>query len=125
MDELVQRIVSTVGIDAATAEKAIGMVLGFLKKEGPAEEVNQLFAAMPGAEAAAAAHGGGGGMMSGLMGMMGGGVMALGQQLMSAGLGMGQIQTLSRELFAYAREKGGEDTVGAIVAAVPGLGQFV
>jgi hypothetical protein len=65
--------------------------------------------------------------MGGLMNMMGGGggVMALGQQLMGAGIGMGQIQTLSKEVFAYGREKAGEDVMGGIVGAIPGLGQFV
>ena len=102
--------------------------MAFLKKEGPAAEVGQLIAAFPGAEAAIAAQGGGGGgMLGGLMGMMpgGGGVMALGGQLMGAGLSMGQIHTVSKEMFAVGREKAGEDTMGAIVAAIPGLGQFV
>ena len=48
----------------------------------------------------------------------GGGVMALGQQLMSAGIGMGQITALSKEVFAYGQEKAGEDTMGAIVGAI-------
>lgn len=127
MEELVARISTAVGLDAATAEKAIGMVLAFLQKEGPEAEVAQIFAALPGAEAAAAAGAQeSGGMMGGLMNMMGGGgVMGLGQKLMSAGLGMGEIQALSKELFAAVREKAGEDAVGAIVGAIPGLSQFV
>jgi hypothetical protein len=64
--------------------------------------------------------------MGGLMGMMGGGgIMGLGQQLMGAGLSMGQMGDLGKELFAYGREKAGEDAMGAIVGAIPGLGQFV
>ena len=51
--------------------------------------------------------------------------MALAGQLSAAGLSMDQMQTLGHELFAYGREKAGEDTMGAIVGAVPGLGQFV
>lgn len=130
MEELINRVVANVGLDPALAEKAVGMILAFLKKEGPAEEVGQLMGAMPGAEALATAHaageGGGGGLMGGLMNMMGGGgVMALGQQLMGAGIGMGQIQSLSKEVFAYGREKAGEDVMGGIVGAIPGLGQFV
>jgi hypothetical protein len=128
MEELIGRIAAAAGIDNALAEKAIGIIMGFLKKEGPAAEVGQLVAAFPGAEEAIAAQGGGGGgMLGGLMGMMpgGGGVMALGGQLMGAGLSMGQIQTVSKEMFAVGREKAGEDTMGAIVAAIPGLGQFV
>jgi hypothetical protein len=49
----------------------------------------------------------------------------LGQKLMSAGVPMGQMQPLGRELFAYGREKAGEDTMGAIMGSIPGLGQFV
>lgn len=128
MEELIARITAAAGIDAGLAEKSVGIILGFLKKEGPAAEVSQLVAALPGAEEALAAQsGGGGGMLGGLMGMMpgGGGVMALGSQLMGAGLSMGQIQTVSKEMFAFGREKAGEDAMGAIVGAIPGLGQFV
>jgi hypothetical protein len=128
MDELIARVTSVAGIDAGLAQKAVGIIIGFLQKEGPAAEVGQLVAAIPGAEALVpAAGGGGGGLMGGLMGMMGGGggVMALGGQLMGAGLSMGQIQTVSKEMFAFGREKAGEDTMGAIVGAIPGLGQFV
>jgi hypothetical protein len=51
--------------------------------------------------------------------------MALGGKLMGVGVSMGQMQPLGKELFAYGREHAGEDTMGAIVGAVPGLGQFV
>lgn len=128
MEELLGRVVANVGLDQALAEKAVGMIIGFLQKEGPAAEISQLLEAMPGAAELASTHAseGGGGLMGGLMGMMGGGgVMALGQQLMSAGLGMGQITALSKEVFAFGREKAGEDVMGAIVGAVPGLSQFV
>ncbi len=128
MDELIQRIVANVGIDQALAEKSIGIILGFLQKEGPQAEVSQMIDAMPGAADLIAAHAGGagGGVMGGLMNMMGGGgIMGLGQQLMGAGLSMGQMGDLGKELFAYGREKAGEDAMGAIVGAIPGLGQFV
>ncbi|APF37386.1 DUF2267 domain-containing protein [Chelatococcus daeguensis] len=127
MDELVARIAEKVGLDAATARKAIAIVLNFLLKEGPETEVRQLIAALPGAEAAMAeASGNGKGGLAGMVGgLMGGGIMALGGQLTSAGLSMGQMQALGRELFAYGREKAGEDVMGPIVGAVPGLSQFV
>ena len=84
---------------------------------------------MPGAAEAAAqaGDGGPGGAAGGFMGMMGGGggVMALGTKLMSAGVPMSQMQALGRELFAFGREKAGEDTMGPIVGAIPGLNQFV
>lgn len=126
MDELIARITAAAGIDAALATKAIGMILNFLKKEGPPAEVDQLVGALPGAEDAMA-NAGKGGMMGGLAGMMpgGGGVMGLGASLMGAGLSMGQVQSVSKEMFAFGRERAGEDAMGAIVGAIPGLGQFV
>ena len=127
MEELIGRITERTGLDAATAQKAIGIILAFLQKEGPPAEVGQLLAAMPGAEQAVAQSGDGGpgATGGGFMGMLGGGVMALGTQLMGAGVSMGQMQPLGRELFAYGREKAGEDVMGPIVGSVPGLNQFV
>ena len=126
MEELLARVTQATGLDAATATKALGIILAFLKKEGPPNEVNQLLAAIPGAgDAVAQAGGNGGGGLAGMMGSMGGGVMALGGQLMGAGVSMGQMQPLGRELFAYGREKAGEDVMGPIVGSIPGLSQFV
>ena len=118
MDELVGRLVANVGIDRTLAEKSVGIILAFLLKEGPADKVQALIDRMPGADAAvqAAASEGGFGM---------GGVMGVGTKLMAAGLGMGQMQGVTKEIIGYAREKAGEDTVGEIVGAIPGLGQFI
>jgi hypothetical protein len=124
MDELIARLTAAAGLDAATATKATGMILAFLRKEAPGEAVESLITETPGAEEAIAGAGGGG-MMGALGGMMGGGVMALGGQLMGAGLSMDQIQTVGRELFAHGREKAGEDKMGEIIGQVPGLSQFV
>jgi hypothetical protein len=128
MEELIARVVARTGLDPELASKAVGIIFAFLQKEAPAEEVTKMFAALPGAEALATANAdtGGGGLMGAIGGMMGGGgLMALAGKLTGAGVGMGQMQGLGNELFAYGREKAGEDTMGAIVGAVPGLGQFV
>ena len=128
MEELISRITAASGLDESLARKAIGIILAFLQKEGPAAEISQLMAALPGAQELADAEGGAkGGLMGAIGGMMGGGggVMALGGQLMGAGLSMGQIQSVSKEMFTVGREKAGEDAMGAIVGAIPGLGQFV
>ncbi|MGB5185212.1 MAG: DUF2267 domain-containing protein [Xanthobacteraceae bacterium] len=124
MDELIARLVADVGIDRATAEKAVGIILEFLVKEGPADKVQPLLAKLPGAEAVmqkTASESDSGGVMGGAMG----GVMGAGMRMMSAGLSMGQVQTVTRAVIAYTREKAGEDAVGEIVAAIPGLAQFV
>ena len=127
MDELIARVTQKTGLEASVAGKAIGIILAFLQKDGPPSEVNQLIAALPGADdaIAQAGSGGGSGGLMGMVGSMGGGVMALGGQLMGAGVSMGQMQPLGRELFAYGREKAGEDVMGPIVGSIPGLSQFV
>ncbi len=118
MDELVERLVANVGVTRTGAEQSIGIILDFLKKEGPADKVQALIDKLPGAEACLqAASGDGGGFMSGVMGA--------GMRMMSAGLSMDQVQAVTRETITYVREKAGEDTIGEIVAAVPGLSQFL
>jgi hypothetical protein len=54
-----------------------------------------------------------------------GGLMGAGTKMMGAGLSMGQVQGVTKETIAYAREKAGEDAVGEIVGTIPGLSQFV
>lgn len=118
MNELLDRLVATTGVDRVIAEKAVGIILAFLLKEGPSDKVQALIDLMPGAETAvqAASSEGGFGM---------GGIMGVGTKLMAAGLGMDQMQSVTRELIGFAREKAGEDAVGEIVGSIPGLGQFI
>lgn len=120
MDELIGRLAATAGIDGAVAEKTIGIVLGFLRNEGPSDEVQALIDQIPGAEAAIAASD----EKAGLARLMGGGLMALGTRLMGLGLGMGEMQNVARELFAFGRDKIGADKMGRIIGATPGLSQF-
>jgi hypothetical protein len=128
MDELIGRLAAKAGIDDAVAEKTIGIILGFLRNEGPSDKVQALIDSIPGAEAAIAASAGGRGLtglMDGLSGgFLGGGVMAVGTKLMGLGLGMGQIQDIARELFKFGRDKIGADEITAIIAGTPGLSQF-
>ncbi len=121
MDELVDRIAAKVGVDRSVAEKSVGIIFDFLSKDGPTDKVHALLDRLPGAnEAIAAARADDGGGMFGTMG----GIMGVGSRLMSAGLGMGEIQGVTRELIAYAREKAGNEAVDEIVNAIPGLSQF-
>lgn len=120
MEELIARLVATAGIDKEAAEKSVGIILEFLRKEGPTDKVQALVDRLPGAEAlikAQEAAGGGFFSMGGLMGA--------GSKMMAAGLSMGQVQIVSRETLSFAREKVGEDAVGEIVGAIPGLSQFI
>jgi hypothetical protein len=122
MEELIARLVANVGVDRAAAEKSVGIILDFLVKEGPPDKVQALIDRLPGAQAllqAQQAGDAGGGMfrMGGLMGA--------GTKMMAAGLSMGQVQGVTKETIAYSREKAGEDAIGEIVGAIPGLSQFV
>ena len=122
MDELVARLVANVGVDRTAAEKSVGIILDFLRKEGPADKVQALIDRLPGAAAVlhvqqGADTGGGVFAMSGIMGA--------GTKMMAAGLSMGQVQGVTKEVIAYVREKVGEDAIGEIVGAIPGLSAFI
>jgi hypothetical protein len=111
MDEVIGRLVANVGIDRAAAEKAVGITLDFLAKEGPPDKVRSFLAKLPGAgarrqKAASEVAGGMSGVMGARMRMMGG------------GLRMGEVQSVTQQYIACTRERIGEDEVG-------GLAQFV
>ncbi len=134
MDNLIAHVAASAGVGPDVARKAVALILDFLKREAPEDAVNTLFDKAPALRAiVATAHTGGEGMgdtLRGLMGtgagaMGGGGLMALGGDLMNLGLGMDQVQTVGKAIFAYAREKGGDELVGEISGAIPGLSQFI
>jgi hypothetical protein len=119
MDELIARLATKAGVDDAVAEKTIGIVLSFLRSEGPSDKVQALIDQIPGAEAAIAASNSGP-----LATLMGGGLMAVASKLMGLGLTMDDIQNMAREFFGFGREKIGADQMGEIIAGTPGLSQF-
>ncbi len=125
MDELIARLVATVGVDRTAAEKAVGIILEFLHEEGPPDKVEALMARLPGARELVRARTGSGSGAGGDATPAIGGIMGAGTRLMGVGLTMAQVQGVTKEVIAYAREKAGEDTVGEIVGAIPGLSQFV
>ena len=120
MDELIERLTSKVGLERDVATRTVGLILGFLRSEGPTDKVQVLIDSIPGAadivEPAAP--------RSGFGKLLGGGVMGLGAKLMGLGLGMAQIQSIARELFKYGRDKIGEDGMQEIIAGTPGLSKL-
>jgi hypothetical protein len=115
MDELVDQLVTTVGITREKAEEAVSIILGFLKQAGPADKVSELMDKLPGAENVETPEGGMGGMM---------GAMAAFNSLTSAGLDMGEIQGVTGQLVAYAKQHAGEELVDDVIGSIPGLSQF-
>jgi len=120
MDELVGQLAAKAGIDDAVAEKTVGIILWFLRSEGPTDRVQALIDSIAGAEAAIAASERG----AGLSRLMGGGLMAVGTRLMGLGLGVGEIRNIARELFGFGRDKIGADHMSEIISGTPGLSQF-
>ncbi len=132
MNEVIDQIATKAGIAPDLAEKAVGMILSFLQREAPDGPVTKMIESFPGATELVAQYGGdqgsgGGGLLGGLLSAVGagGGIMGLGQQLMSTGLGMGDITSLAKETVATARQYAGNEVVDEVVNSVPGLSQFV
>ena len=135
MDNLIARVAAAANMTPEVARKAVALVGDFIQREAPEEAVRDLFDKAPEFRAiiASSTRTGGEGMgadLKGLMGvaagtMGGGGLMALGAELMGLGLGMDQIQTVGKEVFGYARQVAGDQTVGEIAASIPGLSQFI
>ncbi len=135
MENLIARVATAANTTPQTAREAVALIVDFLKREAPEDAMETLMAKAPALGAIAATlHGGGGeglgGVLKGLMGtgsgaMGGGGLMALGGDLMGLGLGMDQIQAAGKEVFAYARDAGGDELMGEITASIPGLSQFI
>ena len=135
MDNLIARVATAAETTPDTARRAVALIVDFIAREAPEDAVSKLFAKAPELHAivASGSQTGGegmGGVLKGLMGgaagaMGGGGLMALGSDLMGLGLGMSQIQAAGKQVFGFAREVAGDDVVGEISAAIPGLSQFI
>ncbi|MEJ1157960.1 DUF2780 domain-containing protein [Prosthecomicrobium sp. N25] len=136
VQELVERIRTGVGLDEDTATRAVSIILNFLRAEAPPEVMAEILAKIPEADAlmaapAVAEEGGRGGMLSTIGGLLGGlvgggmgGVMAAFTMLTDAGLDMDQVQGVTREVIAFARERAGDAPVDAVLGSIPGLAQF-
>lgn len=131
MEQIISQLAAQIGIDEALAQKAVGMVLALLEKQGEGSAVSQLFEAMPGAADLASEHadsGGGGGIAGMLGGLMGGGAgdaMQLVGALQGEGMSMDQIKELGSGLLAHAKENAGEDVVRQAVANIPGVSDYL
>ncbi len=135
MDNLIARVATAANLTPEVARKAVALIADFIQREASEDGVRDLFQKAPELQAiiASGAATGGEGMGYGLKGLMGvaagqmggGGLMELGGELMGLGLSMDQMQTAGREVFAYAREVAGDQTVGEITASIPGLAQFI
>ena len=135
MENLIAHVASAAQTTPENARQAVALIVDFLRREGPEDAVETLMNSAPALKAivASSTSTGGegmGGFVKGLMGtgagaMGGGGLMALGAGLMGLGLGMDQIQAAGKTVFEYARAAAGDDVMGEISAAIPGLSQLI
>lgn len=129
MQELIARVTAATGLDAARAEKAIGIIIHLIRTQGDKAKAAALLAKLPGAAALADRHGGDAGNPGGLMGLLGGGLMggplmAI-SKLQAAGLSMDQIKLMGTEVLGYAKEKAGPELVRDLAGSIPGLSAYV
>lgn len=129
MNEIVGRVAKSVGLDEDLAEKVVKIILELVRDFGPEDKVAEMFAKLPGAEGllgSLSKAGGGGGILGGLGGL-GGAMGAMGalNKMTDAGLSMSQVQAVGKEVLDYSRENAGEELVGEVVGAIPGLDQFL
>jgi hypothetical protein len=124
MQELMNRIAAETGLAPEKAMQAVGQILLYIKTEGTDPAVETMIDGTPGANEAIIQAGGPDADGSGLGGMFGGGIMALGSRLMALGLDMNGIQAVAKELVAYARRSAGDETVDRVIQTTPGLSQF-
>jgi hypothetical protein len=129
MQILIKKITSTLGIDAAKAEKAVGILLNLVSTQGDKTKVEALFAKMPGAKELVMTHGGdgagGGGFMSILAGGMMGGPLAMITKLQAIGLTTDQIKNVGTLTIDYAKKKAGIKAVREAAANIPGLNSYI
>ncbi len=131
MDQVISALAAKFSIDEALVQKAVGMVLGLLQKQGDGTTMTELFDKMPGASDLAdqfGDSGGGGGMAGMLGGLMGGGTgdaMKLLGSLQSEGLSMDQIKGIGTGLLEHAKAEGGEDLVRQAVSNIPDISDYL
>ncbi len=129
MQDLINRVVQNVGIDASTAQPAIGVVLNLLKSVLPDGVVSQLMGAIPGADAllgaadSQAGSGGITGMLGGALSSVTGGsagavTQALGQ-LQGLGLDSDKSKSLVSEVIGFAKENAPPEVVSALESNIP------
>jgi hypothetical protein len=134
MQEVIDTIADKAGIERPKAEAIVGLILGFIKREGPQGAVAKLFAAFPEADTIVAqaaqqapAAGGFGSLVGGLGSMLGGkagDALTLAGQLVATGVPMGQIETAAQLLLKAARDEAGPKVVSDILGSLPALSKL-
>ena len=130
MQELIARVVQSVGIDESAAKPAIGVVLQLLKSVLPEGTASSLMGALPGAESllgdAEQAGSGGitgllGGAVSSLTGGSSGAITQAMSQLQGLGLDADQAKGVAAQVVGFAKERVPADVSTALDEHIGGL----
>ena len=113
MDDLMEEIMTKTGLGKPAVEQALGIIISFLEREGPAGKVTPMIDKLPGARALAEAHGGSGGLF------------AVFNDLSAAGLGLGEIREVAGAFIRFAKARLGASEVDAVIRAIPSVAQFI
>ncbi|SNY92748.1 hypothetical protein SAMN04515647_3018 [Cohaesibacter sp. ES.047] len=128
MDQIIARIASAAGISEELAKQAVEIILNFLAKEGPQDKVQMIVDALGANQLVDTSSADvGGGLLGGMLGSMGGmgSAMAALNELTSAGLSMGEVKTVAREMIDVAKENTDEQAVDDVINSVPALNQIL
>jgi hypothetical protein len=125
----VDQIAASTGIDAATAERAVGIILSVIQQEADPRVALQVFAALPGAAELATANQvtvDKGGFLASIAGSVLGakaGIAAAGlSQLQLTGLSLSQIEAAASKLLATVNASAGPGLASKLASALPGFG---
>ena len=131
MDDPIGRLGARTGVERTAAQSAVGDILEFVPEEGPTPTVPALVQCLPGADAVVLLASNPGSKLFGPIGGFArggfaiGGPAAGGIQTLKAALNLNHIRVITREIMSVSHENAGEDAVGKIAGALPGLGQYV
>lgn len=133
MQEFIQAAAKQLGIDASIAEKATGVVLGFIKSKLGGSDFGELAGKIPGlndlADKGDTESGkGAGGLLGGVMNMASsaiggeaGDALALTGKLKDTGLDVGKFGSFGTMLVDFIKDKAGEGMVETILSKLPEL----
>lgn len=134
IDDLIRTGAAQTGLSDTQVRSALSGALGLIDKHAAPAKRDELYAAVPGAQAlaaqgAAAAPKGGGGLMGGLMraaGGSGGGAMADAMAMLERakreGISQDELKRLLPVAMDWVRSQTGRDLLREVVQTVPGVG---
>ena len=132
IDDLISQAAGQTGLNTDQVRQALGGALGLIDKHADPAKRDELYAAVPGAQALASSapqSSGGGGLMGGLMRAAGGssgGAMADGmamlERLKRDGVSQDDLKRLLPIAMTWVQSNTGRDLLREVAGSIPGIG---